>query len=108
DFAQRLQELVEPLLVGTAQVVAERTRILQQEIDAAASRGDGPLARRTVALRRRLEQALEDSARHRLGGDGAALGVEGDRGRAAFGADAPLTRQDKRMDASLGCVPPGD
>src|SRR5262249_49471550 len=101
DLAERLQELVEPLLVGPAQVAAQRARILEQEIDSATARSDGPLARRTVPLCRRLEQALEDSTRRRLSGDGAALGVEGDRGRSTFGTDAPLTRQHQRMNAGL-------
>ena len=108
DLAERLQEFVEPLLIGPAQVVAQRARVFEQEIDAAASRGQRPFPRGAVAVRRAARTGVRrrgaESTRREL----PALGVEGDRGRSALGADAAVAGKHQRRDARVGAGVAGD
>ena len=108
DLAERFQEFVQPPLIGPAQVVAQRARVFQQEIDPPASRGQRLFPCGPVAVRGGFEEAFEDAARSRLGGNGPPLGIEGDRGRSALGADAAVTGKHQRGDARVGAGVAGD
>ena len=101
DLVERLQELVEALLVGLTEIATQRARIVQQEIDPAATGRQGPFALGAVAVRGRLEEPFKNAARHRLGGNSMALRIERDRRRAALGADTAVARQHQRRDARL-------